>query len=54
MKQRIITALIALAVLGVLLFAMPPIVVRFAIGLLVLVGAWEWSGFLDRSRGNRS
>jgi phosphatidate cytidylyltransferase len=49
MKQRIITAVIALAVLGVLLFGMPPIVVHFAIGLLVLAGAWEWSGFLDRS-----
>jgi phosphatidate cytidylyltransferase len=49
MKQRIITAVIALAVLGVLLFAAPPIVVRIAIGLLVLAGAWEWSGFLGHS-----
>jgi phosphatidate cytidylyltransferase len=49
MKQRIITAVIALTVLGVLLFAMPPVVVQIAIGLLVLAGAWEWSGFLGRS-----
>jgi phosphatidate cytidylyltransferase len=49
MKQRVITAIIALAVLGVLLFVMPPIVVRIAIGLLVLAGAWEWSGFLGHS-----
>ncbi|MGI9272867.1 MAG: phosphatidate cytidylyltransferase [Woeseiaceae bacterium] len=49
MKQRIITAIIALTVLGVLLFFMPPVVVRVAIGLLVLAGAWEWSGFLGHS-----
>ena len=49
MKQRIITAIVALAVLGVLLFVMPPIVVRVAIGLLVLAGAWEWSAFLGHS-----
>lgn len=46
MKQRVITAIIALAALGVLLFLMPPIAVSIAIGLLLLAGAWEWSGFL--------
>ena len=47
MKQRIVTAIIALAVLGGLLFFMPPIVVRVFIGLLLLAGAWEWSAFLS-------
>ena len=46
MKQRIVTAIVALAVLGVLLFAAPPIVVRVVIALLILAAAWEWSGFL--------
>ncbi len=46
MKQRIITAIVALAALGVLLFLMPPIAVSVAIALLLLAGAWEWSGFL--------
>jgi phosphatidate cytidylyltransferase len=45
-KQRIITAVIALAVLGLVLFAMPPLAVRITLGLLVVAGAWEWSGFL--------
>ena len=49
MKQRIITAIIALVVLGVLLFAMPPLVVHIALGALIVAGAWEWSGFLGHS-----
>lgn len=49
MKQRVITAVIALVVLGLVLFAMPPVAVRLAIGALVLAGAWEWSGFLGHS-----
>jgi phosphatidate cytidylyltransferase len=48
MRQRIMTAIFALVVLGVLLFAMPPIAVRIAIGALIVAGAWEWSGFLGR------
>jgi phosphatidate cytidylyltransferase len=48
MKQRITTAIIALAVLGGLLFYMPPIVVRVFIAVLLLAGAWEWSGFLGK------
>ena len=54
MKQRVITAVIALIVLGVLLFAMPPLVVRIAIAVLVVAGAWEWSGLLGHEgRGAR-
>lgn len=49
MKQRIITAIVALAALGGLLFYAPPIVVTVAIGLLILAGAWEWGGFLTGS-----
>jgi len=33
-------------VLGLVLFAMPPIAVRIVIGALIIAGAWEWSGFL--------
>ncbi len=49
MKQRIVTAIIALAALGVVLFVVPDIMARVIIGLLILAGAWEWSGFLGRS-----
>ena len=46
LKQRIFTAIIALALLGVVLFALPVEVASVVIAALVLAGAWEWSGFL--------
>lgn len=49
MKQRIITAIIALALLGILLFAMPPLIVHIVLGALIVAGAWEWSGFLGHA-----
>ena len=49
MKQRIVTAIIALVGLGVVLFVVPDVMARVIIGLLILAGAWEWSGFLGRS-----
>lgn len=46
LKQRIFTAIIALAVLGVVLFVVPPFVARMVIAAMFLAGAWEWGGFL--------
>ncbi len=46
LKQRIVTALIAVTVLMLVLFAVPPVAAEAFIGLLVLAGAWEWSSFL--------
>ena len=46
LKERVITALIAVAVLLLVLFALPRVVAQAVIALLVLAGAWEWSGFL--------
>ena len=43
---RIITAIVALMVLGAVLFVLPAPVAQFTIALLILAGAWEWSGFL--------
>jgi phosphatidate cytidylyltransferase len=48
-KQRIITAIVALAVLGMLLFVAPPLVVHIALGAVIVAGAWEWSGFLGNA-----
>ena len=54
LKQRILTALIALSVLAVVLFVVPPIVARYAIVVLILAAAWEWGGFLaSGARGTR-
>ena len=46
LRQRIITALIALAVLALVLFLLPPLFAELIIALVILAGAWEWSGFL--------
>ncbi|MGI9248679.1 MAG: phosphatidate cytidylyltransferase [Woeseiaceae bacterium] len=46
LKTRVITSVIALAVLGVILFVIPPLMTELIIGIVVLAGAWEWSGFL--------
>ncbi|MDH3490688.1 MAG: phosphatidate cytidylyltransferase [Gammaproteobacteria bacterium] len=49
LRTRIITAVIALAVLGVVLFVIPSQLAELFIAVVVLAGAWEWSGFLGVS-----
>lgn len=53
LKQRFITAIIALAILAIVLFVVPPVVARFVIAAVIIAGAWEWGGFLfaDRQAG---
>lgn len=46
LKTRIITAVISVLVLGAVLFLIPPSAAETVIAALILVGAWEWSGFL--------
>lgn len=46
LKQRILTAVVALAVLGVVLYVLPFKIASFVIAGVILAGAWEWSGFL--------
>ena len=46
LKQRVITAIIALAVLAVVLFVVPAVVARTVITLLMLAAAWEWGSFV--------
>ncbi len=46
MKQRIISAVIALLALFLVLFLVPPIVAQAVIFAAMLAGAWEWSAFL--------
>jgi len=49
LKTRIITAVVSLAILGAILFVVPETVARIFIALIILAGAWEWSGFLQVS-----
>ncbi|MEO1244462.1 MAG: phosphatidate cytidylyltransferase [Pseudomonadota bacterium] len=52
LRQRIVTALIALGVLLLVMFVLPENAARAFIGLLVLGGAWEWSVFLGSSKAS--
>ena len=46
LKQRVVTAVIALSALALVLFVVPPLVAELVIAAVVLAGAWEWSAFL--------
>lgn len=48
LRQRVLTAaVLGLILLGVL-FLMPPVATVCLVTLLVLVGAWEWAGFIRK------
>ena len=49
MKQRIFTAVIALAGLLLVLFAIPAEVAQAIMFAAMVAGAWEWSAFLGAS-----
>lgn len=51
LKQRVITALIAAAILLLVLFVVPVAVARVVIAALFLAGAWEWAGLLGLGDG---
>jgi phosphatidate cytidylyltransferase len=55
LRQRVFTAIVALSVLAVVMFILPAVVARAVITLLMLVAAWEWSGFVfDKGTAGRS
>lgn len=47
LKQRVITAVVALSALLIVLFVVPASVAWVAIAAVILLGAWEWSGLLQ-------
>lgn len=53
LRQRFITAVIALFLLGIILFLVPAVVGRTVIAALLLAGAWEWGGFLFQENSGR-
>jgi phosphatidate cytidylyltransferase len=50
LRQRVLTAVVALAVLAIVMFVLPAVVARGVITLLLLGAAWEWSGFIFGSK----
>ena len=49
LKQRIVTALVALSVLAIVLFVLPQMFARAVVVVLFIAAAWEWAGFLFAS-----
>lgn len=49
LKQRVVTAVIALTALLVVLFVLPPVAAGVVTVAVILTGAWEWSGLLGVS-----
>jgi phosphatidate cytidylyltransferase len=46
LKERVLTALVLVAVLLGVMLGLRPIATTWLLTVLVLVGAWEWAGFL--------
>ena len=44
LKERVLTALLLVAALLIILFAVPPETGVVLFGVLILMGAWEWAG----------
>jgi len=53
LRQRVFTAIVALAVLAFVMFVLPPVVARTIITALMLGAAWEWSGFIFKQQNLR-
>ena len=53
LKTRILTAVVAGLILLAVLFVLPTLFTRVLIACLMLVGAWEWSGFADAKSSHR-
>ncbi|MGI9237904.1 MAG: phosphatidate cytidylyltransferase [Woeseiaceae bacterium] len=49
LTTRVITAIVALIVLGAILFVIPARAAELVIAAIVIAGAWEWSAFLTGS-----
>ncbi len=53
LRQRVLTAIVALSILTVVMFVVPAIITRTVITLLMLGAAWEWSGFIFSKENKR-
>ena len=48
LKERVLTALVLVAVLLGVMLGLPPVATVWLLTILVLVGAWEWAGFIGK------
>jgi phosphatidate cytidylyltransferase len=49
LKQRVVTAVVALVLLFTALYVLPETVTRLLIAAVILTGAWEWAAFVGLS-----
>ena len=49
LKQRVLTAIVLVAVLLGVMLGLPPIATVWLVTVLVLIGAWEWAGFIGHA-----
>ena len=48
LKERVVTALVLAAVLLGVMLGLPPVATVWLLTVLVLIGAWEWAGFIGK------
>jgi phosphatidate cytidylyltransferase len=46
LKQRVLTAIVLVLVLLGVMLGLPPVATVWLVTVLVLIGAWEWAGFI--------
>ncbi|HEY6125621.1 MAG TPA: phosphatidate cytidylyltransferase [Steroidobacteraceae bacterium] len=49
LKERVVTAIVLAAVLLGVMLGLPPVATVWLLTVLVLVGAWEWAGFIGKT-----
>jgi phosphatidate cytidylyltransferase len=49
LRERVLTAIVLAAVLLGVMLGLPPIATVWLLTVLVLIGAWEWAGFIGKS-----
>ena len=53
LKQRVLTAVVLVAVLLGVMLGLPPIATIWLVTVLVLIGAWEWAAFIGNGSPRR-
>ena len=53
LRTRVITALLLVAGLALILFAMPVLAARIAFAVVAALAAWEWAGLMQRPPASR-
>lgn len=53
LKQRVVTALILVAVLLGVMLGLPPVATIWLLTIIILVGAWEWAAFIGGGQSVR-